>query len=134
MIEGANEGASTEPLPSTPAGNPDAPEGRRSVSYAFHQSPQAQMNSNAWKTVVGVIGGAGFLVASIALATQARHYQVTGEPMPNGKGGFMTFHDGYYIAGVLLLMALAWFMAARRFARSSVPPNPDAPEKPKAQN
>jgi len=70
------------------------------------------------KVVAGVCGSVVFLVVSVVIACRARHYQVSGQPMPNGKGGFMTFGDGYLIALVFLLFAIAWFVAARRFWRS----------------
>jgi hypothetical protein len=65
-----------------------------------------------------IFGSVGFLIAGLALACIARHYQITDQPMPNGKGGFMTFGDGYLIAFVLFLISVAWFMTARRLRRS----------------
>ena len=62
----------------------------------------------------------GFLIlffVGIHFASSARRYQLANEPMPNGKGGFMTFRDGYYIALVVLLMSLVWFAVACRFWR-----------------
>ena len=41
----------------------------------------------------------------------------SGQPMPNGKGGFMTFGDGYLIAFVFLSFSVGWLIAARRFWR-----------------
>jgi len=70
------------------------------------------------KTAVGICGSVVFLIVSAVIASRARHYQISGEPMPNGKGGFMTFGDGYLIALVFLLFSVAWFIAARRFWRS----------------
>jgi len=70
------------------------------------------------ETAVGICGSVVFLIVSAVIASRARHYQISGEPMPNGKGGFMTFGDGYLIALVFLLFSVAWFIAARRFWRS----------------
>jgi hypothetical protein len=56
-----------------------------------------------------------FLVAGIVVTFQARHYQISGQPMPNGKGGFMTAGDGYLIAVVLFLFSVTWGLATRRF-------------------
>jgi hypothetical protein len=70
------------------------------------------------KTAVAICGSVVFLVAGVMVACRARHYQVSGQPMPNGKGGFMTSGDGYLIATVLILFSVAWFIAARRFFRA----------------
>jgi hypothetical protein len=45
------------------------------------------------------------------MALNARHYQLKGKMMPNGKGGFMTVRDGYSIAAVSLLMSGGCFLA-----------------------
>jgi hypothetical protein len=42
----------------------------------------------------------------------AHHYQNINQPMPNGKGGFMSFQDGYYIALVCILFSIASFIVA----------------------
>jgi hypothetical protein len=55
-----------------------------------------------------------FLIVSVGVAWRARHYQISGQPMPNGKGGFMTFGDGYLIAVVFFLFSVACVMQARR--------------------
>jgi len=64
-------------------------------------------------------GAVVFLAASIVVTGQARHYQITGQLMPNGKGGLMTPGDGYLIALVLFLFSVAWFFTAWRFWRST---------------
>ena len=69
---------------------------------------------SALKAAVAICGSVVFLIVSVVVAWQARHYQITGQPMPNGKGGFMTFGDGYLIAVVLLLFSVAGVMQARR--------------------
>ena len=69
---------------------------------------------SALKAAVAICGSVVFLVVSVVVAWQARHYQITGKPMPNGKGGFMTFGDGYLIAVVFLLFSVACVMQARR--------------------
>jgi hypothetical protein len=70
------------------------------------------------KVAVAAVGSLAFFVASLLVGWSARGYQVSGQPMPNGKGGFMTFRDGYLIALVLFLFSLGWFIGARRFWRS----------------
>ena len=72
----------------------------------------------SFKAAVGVVGAIIFLIAGIVVAAVARRYQLSGEPMPNGKGGFMTFRDGYWIASVLFALSVGWFVSARRFLRS----------------
>jgi hypothetical protein len=72
--------------------------------------------ASVFKTAVMTCGGIAFLVASIVVAFRARHYQISGEPMPNGKGGFMNSSDGYLIAAALFAISIAWFLAARRFS------------------
>ena len=68
---------------------------------------------------IGVIGGSvAFFIGSLRFAWQARHYQISGQPMPNGKGGFMTYGDGYLIAIVLLLFSVACIITARRLFRA----------------
>ena len=69
---------------------------------------------SALKAAVAICGSVVFLVVSVVVAWQARHYQISGQPMPNGKGGFMTFGDGYLIAVVFLLFSVACVMQARR--------------------
>ena len=69
---------------------------------------------SALKAAVAICGSVVFLIVSVVVAWQARHYQITGQPMPNGKGGFMTFGDGYLIAVVFLLFSVAGVMQARR--------------------
>jgi len=64
-------------------------------------------------------GAVVFLAASIVVTGQARHCQITGQPMPNGKGGFMTPGDGYLIALALFLISVAWFFSAWRFWHST---------------
>jgi hypothetical protein len=70
------------------------------------------------KVVFASVGGMGFLVASVVLAVSARSHQLSGQQMPNGKGGFMDFRSGYYLAIVLFLMSIVWLMFARRYWRS----------------
>lgn len=70
------------------------------------------------KVAVAAFGSFAFFVGSLLVAWSARHYQISGQPMPNGKGGLMTFRDGYLIALVLLLFSVAWFMMVRRLWRS----------------
>jgi hypothetical protein len=64
---------------------------------------------------VSLGGSVAFLIGSMRLAWQARQYQVSGKPMPNGKGGFMTSGDGYLLAIILLLFSVACIFQARRF-------------------
>jgi hypothetical protein len=72
-----------------------------------------------WIYAAGALGGSiAFFIGSLRLAWLARHYQLSGQPMPNGKGGFMTSGDGYLLAVVLLLFSVACVMLARRFIRA----------------
>jgi hypothetical protein len=64
------------------------------------------------KVVGASLGCIVFLIVSVAVAWQARHYQIADQPMPNGKGGYMTFRDGYYIASVCFLISVVWFISA----------------------
>ena len=73
---------------------------------------------SALKAAVAICGSVVFLIVSVVVAWQARHYQISGQPMPNGKGGFMTFGDGYMIAVVFLLFSVACVMQARRFFKA----------------
>jgi hypothetical protein len=70
------------------------------------------------KFAVAAFGSLAWFVASIVIAWSARSYQVSGQPMPNGKGGLMTFRDGYLIALVLFLLSIAWSLGVRRIWRS----------------
>jgi len=67
--------------------------------------------------VIAVCGSILSLIASVLVGVRARHCQVVGEPMPNGKGGFMSVGDGYIIAVVLFLFCVACLLQARRFWR-----------------
>jgi hypothetical protein len=73
----------------------------------------------ALKAIAGTVGFIGFLVGGVSLALRAHHYQVLAQPMPNGKGGFMTFRDGYYIAFTLIFMSVIWLLMARKYWRSA---------------
>jgi hypothetical protein len=53
-----------------------------------------------------------FLIVGVVVAWSAHHYQNINQPMPNGKGGFMSFQDGYYIALVCILFSIASFIVA----------------------
>jgi hypothetical protein len=63
------------------------------------------------------IGAFAFLIVSLSVAIQTRHYQLEHQMMPNGKGGKMSAVDGYEIAAVLFLFSVVWFYSAWRFAR-----------------
>ena len=67
------------------------------------------------KAVIAAAASLAFFIAGLLLAWSARDYQISGQPMPNGKGGLMPFWDGYLIALVLLLFSLAWGIVAWRF-------------------
>ncbi len=73
---------------------------------------------HSMKSIFVTLGGAAFFVASVLIALSARRYQAIGQPMPNGKGGFMEFQHGYYLAIVLFLFSVVWLMVARRCWRS----------------
>jgi hypothetical protein len=62
------------------------------------------------KLVFGGIGFALFMILAISNALEAHHYQVIGQPMPNGKGGFMTFRDGYVLALALAGLSMGFLL------------------------
>ena len=70
------------------------------------------------KCVVAALGAIAFFVASLAEASAARAYQASGQPMPNGKSGFMTFREGYLLALVFFLFSVAWFLGAWKYWRA----------------
>ncbi len=59
------------------------------------------------KTIFGSIVFIGCFAASIFIIIQARHYQVIGQQMPDGKGHLMATSDGYIIGLALLLLSIA---------------------------
>jgi hypothetical protein len=69
------------------------------------------------KAVFAAFGSFAFLVIGLMVASSARNYQLSGRPMPNGKGGFMSFRDGYMLALIFLGFSIVWFMCARRYWR-----------------
>jgi hypothetical protein len=69
------------------------------------------------KAVIGFCGAFGFFIESVTTCVHARHYQLTGQPMPNGKGGFMSSGDGYLIALVLFLISAVWLYCAIKSSR-----------------
>jgi uncharacterized membrane protein YdbT with pleckstrin-like domain len=75
-------------------------------------------SSGSIKAGIAAFGSIVFFVASVVVAWIARRYQIADQPMPNEKGGVMTFRDGYLIALILFVFSLAWFIASRRFRRS----------------
>jgi hypothetical protein len=75
---------------------------------------------NRLKGALGIAGGAGFLVAGILVALSARKYQLSDAPMPNGKGGFMSIRDGYYLSLVLVAMAGLWMYFGIRSFRDAL--------------
>jgi len=80
-------------------------------------SPDKHSRSNAGRTIVAYVGAAFFIAASAVVAWYARHAQVTGEPMPNGRGGFVPYTDGYKIAAMLFILSLAYGWRARVLSR-----------------
>jgi hypothetical protein len=73
------------------------------------------------KAIGASFGCALFLTCGIAVALMTRRFQMKAQPMPNGKGGFMTYNDGYIMAFVLVLMFLYWLVMARNLRRSARP-------------
>jgi hypothetical protein len=73
---------------------------------------------NLLKAAVAMCGSVVFLIVTVVVAWQATRYSISGQPMPNGKGGFMTPDDGYLLALIFLLFSVVWFIAARKFWRS----------------
>ncbi len=80
------------------------------------------VSTNGSKAGLGFAGGTCFLVAGILLALSARKHQLSGALMPNGKGGFMSFRDGYYLSVVLITMAAGWMYCGFRSARPAPAP------------
>jgi hypothetical protein len=77
-----------------------------------------QLNTAAaFKTVIAVCGSVASLIAGVLVGARARHCQVVGEPMSDGKGGSMSVGNGYIIAAVLFLFCVACLLQARRFWR-----------------
>jgi hypothetical protein len=54
--------------------------------------------------------------------------------MPNGKGGFMTFRDGYSLAAVLFGFSLVWLIVAWRYGRRSLSSGVDEFQRSQGQN
>ena len=79
-------------------------------------------STNGFKAALGFAGGVCFLVAGILVALSARKYQLSGALMPNGKGGFMSFRDGYYLSVVLIAMAVGWMYFGFRSVRAAPAP------------
>jgi hypothetical protein len=65
------------------------------------------------RIAIAYIGAVFFLVASAVVTWYARHAQVSGEMMPNGRGGTMSVGDGYKAAGLLFLFSLIYGFRAR---------------------
>jgi len=74
------------------------------------------------------VGALGCFVLSLMAALPARHYQLSGRPMPIdalplplrlacGKGGFTSFRTQYWIALVCLGFSIVWFKGARTYWR-----------------
>ena len=40
---------------------------------------------------------------------------MAGQPMPNYKGGFMSYAEGYEFALLIFLVALVWFYSAVKY-------------------
>jgi hypothetical protein len=73
--------------------------------------------ANPLKAAIAFGVSVAFLAACIVVGFESRRYQVSGQPMPNGKGGFMTYSDGYEIAAALFLISLAGFVGSCRLWR-----------------
>lgn len=72
------------------------------------------------RIAVAYVGAAFFLVASAVVTWYARHAQVTGDAMPNGRGGFMSFTDGYKGAALLFFFSLIYGWRARMLTHRKV--------------
>jgi hypothetical protein len=79
--------------------------------------PDKPSRANAGRTFVAYAGAAFFITASAVVAWYARRSQVTGKPMPNGRGGFVPYADGYKIAAMLFVLSLAYGWRARALSR-----------------
>jgi hypothetical protein len=82
---------------------------------------------NRLKGALGIAGGTGFLIAGVLVALSARKYQLSGAPMPNWKGGSMSFRDGYYLSFVLVATAAAWIYFGYRSAKAAPAPEKHGP-------
>jgi len=72
-----------------------------------------------WVYAAGAFGAAiAFFVGSLRFAWQTRHYQISGQQMPNGEGGFIPYWGGYSVAAFLFLLSVACVMLARRLLRA----------------
>jgi hypothetical protein len=67
---------------------------------------------NSAKIVLNHVVCVIFLILGVSMALDAHHYQTISKPMPNGKGGFMTFRDGYYLALCFFAVATGCFVFA----------------------
>lgn len=88
------------------------------MTFVLAMQTKEHSSFRSLKVGVAAFGSLTFFFISLLVAWTARGYQLSGQPMPNGKGGLMTFRDGYWIALVLFLFSIGWFMTARRFWRS----------------
>jgi hypothetical protein len=75
-------------------------------------NPRRPASSKA-RIAIAYIGAAFFLVASAVVTWYARHAQVTGDAMPNGRGGYMPVADGYKAAALLFLFSIIYGLRAR---------------------
>lgn len=71
------------------------------------------------KGFTGLLGGLLLGLAGVFLVYQSRCHQLSKQPMPNYKGGFMTCGDGYYLALIMGLMSLIWIIyGVRSFSKN----------------
>jgi hypothetical protein len=73
------------------------------------------------KFTLALMGTFFLMPIGILVGLSTRSHQISGTLMSNGKGGYMTFEDGYQLAIVFLAMAVAWGFFAVRAWRERKP-------------
>jgi hypothetical protein len=63
---------------------------------------------------VSLIGALLFIVLAMRVGTSSWHARIANSPMPNWKGGTMTYEDGFKITALLALFAAIWCYCAIR--------------------
>jgi hypothetical protein len=64
--------------------------------------------------VIAVSGTAIFVLLTVKVGTMSWHARNTNSPMPNWKGGTMTYEDGFKVTAFLAVLAAIWFYCAIR--------------------
>lgn len=83
-------------------------------------TPNKQPASGKARIAIASIGAVFFLIASAVVTWYARRAQVSGDMMPNGRGGTMSVGDGYKAAGLLFVFSLIYGFRARMLTQRKV--------------